>query len=562
MLYDWTGKAIDERLVKPPRPGRAVVHEAYDRELYSSVGRGLDPETVDAIMRAADSGDTAEMCALSEAIDDRNFEVGAALDVRRAAIAATDWRLAAGDESPRGEEIAKAAEQMLRAIPGGDGLLGFAQMVQMELGSALLPGFACPEIVWGKGGAEIAGFQPVEQKFYTFRESRTPRLVTRDQPDGMDLPAAKFCLHWHRAKGGAATRGGLIRACSWIHCFANINYKDLLRFIERYGMPFLIAKVDDNSWQNERTILKSVVQNFGPDGGAILSRNTEVELLQAANNLGDVYFRLLEHLRGAAERLILGQTATSGEGGGWSNDGAQHLVRMDIRASDCAQIAPTVRSRILAHWTAWNYGPEAPVPRMEYDCQPAKDAAAEATVVATLAGAGWDLDPEQVEANTGYKVVRRAMAPAPDMAMEDRGMPQGAPPLPPAGTGHGPSRTYPGASARRAPLRGGEGRPLALEADPAGHDVAGEVAESAGREGGAAVRTWLSPLQARLDAAAAIQDDAEFLRAVKALGESGPELYEELDPSALESLIERTVVTAAAQAKAAEAERLARRERR
>jgi len=538
MLYDWTGKAIDERLVKPPRPGRAVVHEAYDRELYSSVGRGLDPDTVDAIMRAADSGDTAEMCALAEAIDDRNFEVGAALDVRRAAIAATDWRLAAGDESPRGEEIAKAAEQMLRAVPGSDdGLLDFAGMVQMELGSALLPGFACPEIVWGKGGQEIAGFQPVEQKYFTFRNgARTPRLVTRDQPSGIDLPAAKFCLHWHRAKGGAAVRGGLIRACAWLHCFANVNYKDLLRFIERYGMPFLVAKVDDQSWQNERTVLKTVVQNFGPDGGAILSKNTELELLQAANNTGDIYFRLLEHLRAAAERLILGQTATSGEGGGWSNDGAQHLVRMDIRASDCAQIAPTVRSRILAHWTAWNYGPDAPVPRMEYDCKPPKDAKAEAEVVAILAGAGWDLDAEQVEASTGYKVVRRAPAPMPSyppgMALEAEAVT---------------------ATAQRQASPGAQRSVVAV-------DLPESVAESAAREGGAAVRPWLGPLQARLDAAAAIKDDAEFLAAVKALGDAGPELYKALDPSALEALVERTIVTAAAQAKAAEAERLARKD--
>ncbi|MBT7299808.1 MAG: DUF935 family protein, partial [Victivallales bacterium] len=107
------------------------------------------------------------------------------------------------------------------------------------------------------------------------------------------------------------------------------------------------------------------------------------------------------------EKLILGQTATSGDGGGWSNDGAQTMVRLDIRDSDCGQISETNYARILVPWVAWNYGPDAPVPTQAYDIEEAKDTQAEAEVVKTLGEAGWDLDPDQVEANTGYKVTAK-----------------------------------------------------------------------------------------------------------------------------------------------------------
>jgi len=603
MLYNAQGKPIPETAVAAPIPGQSTVWERSDREEYSNIGRGLDPETVDRIMRAADAGDTQEMAALSETIDDRSFSIGAALDVRRAAIAATEWRLVPGDDSAQAEDIATSAEQMLRAIVGTDTLLDYTTMVQMELGSALLPGFACPEIVWADNGERVSGFQSVPARHFTFRETQVPRLITRETPQGMDLPDGKFCLHWHRAKGGAATRGGLVRACAWIRCFESTNYKDLLRFIERYGMPFLVAKVDEQSWKSERSVLKNIVRNFGPDGGAVLSRNSELELLQAGNNLGDVYFRLLDHLRAAAERLVLGQTGTSGEGG-WSNNGAQHLVRMDIRASDCGQIAPTVRNRILVHWTAWNYGPKAAVPRVQYDCKPPKDSAAEATVIATLGNAGWDLDPEQVEASTGYKVTRLPTAP------------QGAQPLPGAAAGVVTEQVqatalngaqiaslvdilrgaaageippasvlpilqaaFPALSAQTvsaivsslrgfvpaspAPAPGAAPDRLALEAaapaapaagaapiDPVLDDARADLADAG------AVRAWLAPLQRAIEAAVMEPDEDAARRKILALTADLPALADAMDSAEFEAVLQRAIITQAARARAAAAEAL------
>lgn len=541
MLYDHRGQPIAETMAPPPRPGRHTAWEESDQGWLAQVGRGLDPETVDRIMRAADAGDTAEMCALCEAIDDRSFGIGAALDTRRAAIAATPWKTIPGDESARADEIAAAAGEMLRATRPGDDLLTFGQAVHLELGSALLPGFAAPEIVWDKGGAGILGFASVPQKHFTFRNSR-PLLVTTDHPEGIELPPHKFLVHWHRAKGGTATRGGLVRACAWLRAFESLGYKDLLRFIERYGMPFLVAKVDEQSWKNERHVLRTIVRNFGPDGGAVLSRNTEIDLLQAANSDGEVYFRLVERLDQAAEKLILGQTATSGEGG-WSNSGAQHLVRMDIRDSDCAQIAESVYARILVPWTAWNYGPDAPAPRIEYEIAEAKDAQAEATVVQTLGAAGWDLDPEQVEANTGYKVTRKPAQPAGfALSAEDlHGLRNLI-----AGTVQPPRNTL----ALAASPGTAEPR-LGLSPDPADL-VAGAAVPEARRAIGGLFR----PLQERLDGIAAIEDPAAFRAACAALAAESAELLDSLDFAPLEDVLSRTIVAAAAAGKAEAAARI------
>lgn len=508
MLYDAHGRPIAEAAPRSPKPGMFVRWEDSDQGYLSTAGRALTPEKVDAIMQAADSGDTARMCALAEQIDDRSLAIGAALDTRRAAVAATRWRLAPADDSSRAEEVARAAEQMLRASHPGNELLTFGQMVHLELGSALLPGFAAPEIVWSRGGTEILGFNSVPAKHFTFGGGRTPKLVTTEHPSGVGLEPGKFVLHWHRAKGGSPTRGGLIRACAWLRCFESLNMKDALRFAERYGMPFLVARVDENSWKNERTVLRRVVRNFGPDGGAVLSRGTELDLLQAANNNGDIYFRLLEYLQAAAERLILGQTGTSGEGG-WSNNGAQHLVRMDIRDSDCTQIAETAYARILVPWTAWNRGPDAPAPTMEYDVEEAKDAKAEADVIKTLDDAGWELEAEQVEKNTGYRVTRRR---------------------PPA---EQPARS------------------LALEAETNAPDRAEEIAGKALPQARKACADMLAGLQDRLDELAGIADPAEFATAAEALSTDLAGMLGDGSTEMLERMIAETIRGGAAAGMAA-----------
>jgi phage gp29-like protein len=549
MLYDPRGRPIPETdapPARPVRPGAWIDWDAHDHSALSHVSRGLTPETVDSIMRAADSGDTPRMCALAEQIDDRSFAIGAALDTRRAAIAATPWRLEPADDSSRAEEIAKAAEQMLRGTHPGNDLLTFGQMVQLELGSALLPGFAAPEIVWAKGGAAVLGYNSVPQKFYTFTaDGRTPRLLANDQPDGIPLEPGKFVLHWHRAKGGSPTRGGLIRACAWLRCFESVNLKDLLRFIERYGMPFLVAKVDEQSWKTERSVLRAIVRNFGPDGGAVLSRSTELELLAAANNPGDVYFRLLEYLEKATEKLILGQTATSGEGG-WSNSGAQHLVRMDIRDSDCAQIAETVYARILVPWTRWNYGPEAPVPRQVYEIEEAKNTQAEATVVKTLDEAGWELDPEQVEANTGYRVTRRAAA---------------APPANSAALSLDDSRGFFKMLANV--LQDNDtyrAQAAALAADSAtDDDIPDRIAKSALARARKASVAMFADLQDRLDEIAGIEDAVAFERACAALSADLPGMVGDDSTEQLEQIVGETIYGAAASGMAERLNELERR---
>ena len=206
--------------------------------------------------------------------------------------------------------------------------------------------------------------------------------------------------------GSDPVRGGLIRPLAWLHCFIQCNIKDLLSFIERYGMPFILAKVSEDSFNNERNELLRMISSFGSSGGGLVTQGTEIVPVQAPNTTGDVYFKVLEFFDNAVHRLLQGQTASSGDGGGLSKDNAQDKVRQDILESDVEYLADIINAQLAAPWCRFNFG-GTPVPKLTFDVAPPEDKEKNANTLKTLYEAGFEADEEEVSERFGYKLRRR-----------------------------------------------------------------------------------------------------------------------------------------------------------
>ena len=181
--------------------------------------------------------------------------------------------------------------------------------------------------------------------------------------------------------------------------------KDLMSFIERFGMPFVVAKVDQNAWDNERSVLHQLIRNFGPSGGGVFTKSTELELLQAANTGSDnVYFRALEFARNAIYTLIVGQLASSSDSSGMSNGDAQTAVRQDILEADARALESTILAQVAAPWTRFQFGDRAAVPELKFAVEPPENLGEFATVVNTLSQAGFKADAAELSERFGIKL--------------------------------------------------------------------------------------------------------------------------------------------------------------
>lgn len=381
----------------------AIIEETGDRVDYD-VSTNITPEKIDRIMTSANTGDTEDQCRLSREILEKNADIMQALSTRKNAVIGCGWRLEPGDDSEAARMAAEQLQTALRAC-GGDGSDAFEDLLEDLLG-ALLPGFAVSEILWLPGGG-LAGFHHIGQKNFTFVEGYTPRLVTSDNPRGVEIDPKRIIFHRVRFHGGDPARGGLIRPLAWLHCFKTVGEKDLLSFIERHGMPFVAAKVDETTFEREKNLVKRLIRNFGSAGGGIFTKNVELQLLDSTST-GEAYFRLLEYLEAAVNKVILGQTASSGDSSGLSKGDAQSSVRQDILESDCRILQRTINAQLLKPLCEYNFGGSVAAPQLVINCAAPEDSEANANTLKTLFEAGFEADEKEVSERFGWNLRRRS----------------------------------------------------------------------------------------------------------------------------------------------------------
>ncbi len=382
--------------------------EPSDRCLNSAT-YDLTPAKITSIMAAADSGNIQDQALLASEILEKNADIIQALNTRKDAVLGLPWHIQGSSDDPRSIQIASRLEDVLRSCGDAYEADSFPEMLSDMLG-ALLPGFAVSEILWLPGG-EIRGFRHIPQHHFTFAESFVPLLMTDDAPEGIRLDRNRIVYNNARIHGSDPVRGGLIRPLAWLHCFKHIGEKDLLSFVERYGMPFIAASVDPATYDTEKNKIKSLVRNFGSSGGGVFTRAVELQLLECRNN-GAAYFTLLEYLEKAVNKVILGQTASSGDSSGWSKGDAQSQVRQDILESDCTKLMRLVDTQIIKPYVLYNCGPDVKLPRFEIDFTPPADKEKLSQVIKTLYDAGFELSAEDASDLVGIKLTRRTAQPS------------------------------------------------------------------------------------------------------------------------------------------------------
>lgn len=376
--------------------------EAADR-MTLDVSHDITPTSVERIMQQANMGDSRQQYRLAVEMLEKNDSIRQAMETRRNAVMGCSWSIQPGGEGKREEEAARRLQAELDACGDGDERDGFEDLLE-DLMMAVHYGYTVSEILWVNGG-EIAGFHTLPGAAIHFLDGFLPRLVTHETPQGMALPRDRYIFSRLR-QGHDPVRGGLIRPLAWLHCFKHVNSKDMLSFVERYGMPFVVARVDQSALEQDWATMQRLIRSFGPSGGGVVSHNVETQLLESASK-GEVYFELLAYLGAAVEKLVLGQTAASGESAGLSKGDAQSKVRQDILEADCRRISRAVDLQVCLPWCRFNYGPDLAAPYLQIDYEAPEDRLALAQTVQTLAGAGLMADVEEMSERFGMKLTRQ-----------------------------------------------------------------------------------------------------------------------------------------------------------
>ena len=292
--------------------------------------------------------------------------------------------------------------------------------------SALMDGYLWPleviEKVYAPSSRKGLQFDllklvPVPDRLYEFTLG-TLRLRDTDPKTGLEngqfSPAdpRRYIVHKGHVLQTPPWWGGPFRALLFWWLLANQDREWWARFLDRLGPGFLLGKYNQSDDAGRITLQ----QAFGAAqrlGGLVVSKETEVEIVQAAAaQTGEAFEKFARFCQEQITKFITGQTRAVQPHG--MNAGAQKMaqgIRDDLREFDKIKLGWTLRTQLFQPYLIANgYKGRPPIPA--WGGVSSDEMAALGTALKDTAQAGLEPDDESLASLSekfGFSLRRKAM---------------------------------------------------------------------------------------------------------------------------------------------------------
>jgi phage gp29-like protein len=405
-IFDWVRRfatATDtEQPAKPESAAAAPGADDFVRSATIGMSRTLSSDALKQILAAANEGTCREQAWLFGEIQDKEAVIAAHLQTRKLAVLGCEWGI-----TSEGGKYAAQAETMQRMLRKA----GIAHL-HRHLLDVLAHGYAGAVTDWAEGGKAINGWRMIHPEAWEFDQSGNPALLDamgKAHPFGEYHPA-QLVYVLSGMKPGLPCRGGLLRSLVWCYLFKSVGYRNWSRFVEKFGIPFVVGKMDDVSYGDaakKNKLLADLLKICGVGAGTV-TKSTDVEFLNAAADGNTATFETFcRYMDEIFTLLILGQLASSATAGGLSKGDAQSQVRQDILEADCAMLAEADQRFLVQPLAEMAFGlPAEHDVEIWIDGEPPTDLAGLAKTWLDLANAtGKKIDPKDAEDRFGVKLV-------------------------------------------------------------------------------------------------------------------------------------------------------------
>ena len=344
-------------------------------------GTKITAPFINRLLCSADEGVSSDQAALFQTILEKEPVIAAHIQTRISAVMACDFSIESEDRG-----LALKLEVILRKAG--------IQSLMRHLLDAIVTGYSGSATIWGEGGAFIRKFQHIHPSNWIFDDNGDVLLFTRN---GLSVPLKsypenQFIFHTHLLKPGLPSKGGLLRTLVWLYFFKHYAMRDRARYIEKFGVPFMMAKIRRDEFEDKalRENILSSLARAGSDGAGVITSDSSLEIINASSSGPDTQ-EWLDYIDSVYALVILGQTASSSGASGFSKGQIQENVRQDILESDCRSLMETLDNQLLAPLEFYLTGSKGKC-RIKLDFQVSEDLREKAEIVKILAESGYKAD--------------------------------------------------------------------------------------------------------------------------------------------------------------------------
>lgn len=522
------------------------------------LAKDYTPERVEMVLRNALWGDHEAQWELFALMEDTWPRLRKAMLELKRAVVQMDWKVEPWAED--GEAPSELAETKAKVVSHalwrmrphqGEVANGFQGTV-FDLMDAWAKGISVLEIEWevraaGKLGAVTAPRSTtwVHPKHYTVGPDGTLLLRAGDSLAGGGLgrdqavmfPPNKFLIAVCRSATGPLMGSALLRPLAWWWCSANFSASWLLNLAQVFGLPIRWATYAQGASEELIASICDMLENMGSSAWGAFPAGTSIDLKEPAKGGGQwPQDSLLDRADRQVDLLILGQTLTTdvGSTGSLALGGVHKSVRDEIIQGAADWVATIIDEQLVPAICLLNWGTDDERPEVCPKPSEVADLKAYADRDAVLMDRQvplpkeWFYQRHQIPIpKQGEEVILKAPTPAPGFSDPGTG---GA--AAPDEDPEDPAPVDEGAKAEDATMQAANSEHRRREA------FIQEVAATALAAGVGARRSWLAPLNEELRRLAVVaadpkRSDAEVIKLIAAGKDRLPELFTDLDTSAV-----------------------------
>ena len=316
---------------------------------------GLTPQRLHQLLTNAEQGNLQAQADLFCDIEERDGHVFSEMDKRKKGVNSLAWNVVPPKNASEAEK--KIAEQIFEWI---DDIEDFETFLFNAM-DAVGHGFSCQEIEWQKLGyiwlPKQFHFQ-IPRNFMTPYNSPNELRINDGSADGLEFGDFGWFNHLHQAKSGYISRSGLYRVLSWPFLFKNYSVRDVMEFLEIYGLPIRIGKYPSGATNEEKLTLQRAVMMIGRNAGGIIPQGMAIDFESAADGDTSNHMNMIKYLEQIQSKVIVGGTLLSQADGKTSTNAQSKTHEIQFQTlvkSDAKQLARSINDCLVNYLMRINF---------------------------------------------------------------------------------------------------------------------------------------------------------------------------------------------------------------
>ena len=321
---------------------------------------GLTPTSLHRLLTEAERGNLQAQADLFCDMEERDGHIFSEMDKRKKGINGLSWGVNPPKNASEAER--KIAEEVTEWI---DDIADF-EMFLFDAMDAVGHGYSCQEIEWHQLGKLWLpkSFEHINPRHFMTPYDQPNQLRLNDgSPEGTEFWNFGWFIHLHKAKSGYIARSGLHRVLAWTFLFKNYGIRDVMEFLETYGLPSKIGKYPSGATEQEKLTLLRAVMSIGRNAGGIIPAGMSIDFEQATDGDTKNHFDLVKWCEQTQSKVIVGGTLLSQADGKTSTNAQSqtHELQFDkLVKSDAKQLARSITDGLICNLMQINHPEVSP----------------------------------------------------------------------------------------------------------------------------------------------------------------------------------------------------------